>query len=120
MYVPGLTKNLLSLRKLLEDGFKIAKWTFNSAVLIKDTLALKFKIQNGLYVLCVDQGQVNAFTVRKDLPKIVLWHLRLAHLNFGAIKQQQRMELPKASRSTQVTTINLSATRHASWPKPKG
>ena len=87
MYVPGLTKNMLSLRKLLQDGFKIAKWTFDSAVLIKNTLALKFHVQHGLYVLHVEQGQVNAFTVRKELPKIVLWHLRLAHLNFGAIKK---------------------------------
>ncbi|KAF0721747.1 hypothetical protein Ae201684_018925 [Aphanomyces euteiches] len=87
MYVPGLTKNLLSLRKLLQDGFKIAKWTSDSAIQIKDTLALKSQVQHGLYVLCVGQEEVNAFTVRKEIPKIVLWHLRLAHLNFGAIKQ---------------------------------
>ncbi|KAH9101741.1 hypothetical protein AeMF1_021597 [Aphanomyces euteiches] len=40
MYVPGLTKNLLSLRRLLQDGFAIPKWTADSAVLIKNTLAL--------------------------------------------------------------------------------
>ncbi|KAF0731843.1 hypothetical protein Ae201684P_005852 [Aphanomyces euteiches] len=56
MYVPGLTKNLLSLRKLLQDGFKIAKWTSDSAILIKDTLALKFQVQHGLYVLHEDTG----------------------------------------------------------------
>ncbi|KAH9114804.1 hypothetical protein AeMF1_008350 [Aphanomyces euteiches] len=59
MYVPGLTKNLLSLCKLLQDGFKIAKWTSDSAILIKDTLALKFQVQHGLYVLHEDTGMDN-------------------------------------------------------------
>ncbi|KAH9120170.1 hypothetical protein AeMF1_007526, partial [Aphanomyces euteiches] len=88
MYVPGLTKNLLSLRRLLQDGFAIAKWTADSAILIKNTLALRFHVHQGLYVLSASQDeQVNAFTIRKSMPKLVQWHLRLAHLNFGAIKQ---------------------------------
>ncbi|KAG9398419.1 hypothetical protein AC1031_014606 [Aphanomyces cochlioides] len=88
MYVPGLTKNLLSLRRLLQDGFAIAKWTADSAILIKNTLALRFPVHQGLYVLTASQDeQVNAFTIRKSMPKLVQCHLRLAHLNFGAIKQ---------------------------------
>ncbi|KAH9058605.1 hypothetical protein Ae201684P_005948 [Aphanomyces euteiches] len=73
MYVPGLTKNLLSLRRQLQDGFAIAKWTADSAILIKNTLALRF---------------IKACTFfPQSMPKLVQWHLRLAHLNFGAIKQ---------------------------------
>jgi GAG-pre-integrase domain len=56
--------------------------------MIKDTTTiLKFHELNGLYVLRPHQEEANAFVVRKTLPKLVQWHLRLAHLNFGALKQ---------------------------------
>jgi hypothetical protein len=85
-YVPGMSKNLLSLRQLFKEGFKIAIWDVNQAALIKDTTVLKFKVVRGLYALRPHEAAVNTCIYRKPTPKLVQWHHRLAHLNFDANK----------------------------------
>jgi len=90
-YSQGLTKNLMSLNLLFKDGFKIARWDEAGAIFIKDTTVLRFMPYKGLFVLRPHEVEVNnACVVRKTTPKLVQWHLRLAHLNFGAIKQAAR------------------------------
>ncbi|KAF0701771.1 hypothetical protein As57867_007830, partial [Aphanomyces stellatus] len=40
-YVPNLKKNLLSYRLLLKDGFELAKWDLDVAIMIRDTFVLR-------------------------------------------------------------------------------
>ncbi|KAF0688955.1 hypothetical protein As57867_019462, partial [Aphanomyces stellatus] len=89
-YVPNLKKNLLSYRLLLKDGFELAKWDLDVAIMIRDTFVLKFTHHRVLYILRPYADQINSCLVRQPTPKLVQWHLHLAHLNFGAIKQAAR------------------------------
>ncbi|KAF0685382.1 hypothetical protein As57867_022644, partial [Aphanomyces stellatus] len=89
-FVPNLKKNLLSYRLLLKDGFELAKWDLDVAIMIRDTFVLRFTHHRGLYILRPYADQINSCLVRQPTPKLVQWHLRLAHLNFGAIKQAAR------------------------------
>ncbi|KAF0689299.1 hypothetical protein As57867_019176, partial [Aphanomyces stellatus] len=89
-FVPNLKKNLIALRLLLKDGFEIAKWDIDAAILIRDTCVPRFTHHRGLYVLRPYADQINSCLVRQATPKLVEWHMRLAHLNFGAIKQAAR------------------------------
>ncbi|KAF0711174.1 hypothetical protein As57867_005351, partial [Aphanomyces stellatus] len=89
-FVPNLKKNLIALRLLLKDGFEIAKWDIDAAILIRDTCVLRFTHHRGLYVMRPYADQINSCLVRQATPKLVQWHMRLAHLNFGAIKQAAR------------------------------
>ncbi|KAF0688960.1 hypothetical protein As57867_019459, partial [Aphanomyces stellatus] len=89
-FVPNLKKNLLSYRLLLKDGFELAKWDLDVANMIRDTFVLRFTHHSGLYILRPYADQINSCLVRQPTPKLVQWHLRLAHLNFGAIKQAAR------------------------------
>ncbi|KAF0691679.1 Aste57867_17147 [Aphanomyces stellatus] len=73
-YVQKVKKSLLACRLLLKDGFQVAKWNLNVAIMIRDTFVLRFIQHRRL----------------QSTPKLVQWHLRLAHLNFGAIKQAAR------------------------------
>ncbi|KAF0689410.1 hypothetical protein As57867_019077, partial [Aphanomyces stellatus] len=41
-FVPNLKKNILSYRLLLKDGFELAKWDLDVAIMIRDTFVLKF------------------------------------------------------------------------------
>ncbi|RHY97532.1 hypothetical protein DYB26_011825, partial [Aphanomyces astaci] len=89
-FVPNLKKNLLSLRLLLRDCLQVAKWDLDVAIMSLDTFVLKFTHHRGLYVLQQYEEHINSCLVRQSTPKLVLWHLRLAHLNFAAIKQAAR------------------------------
>ncbi|KAF0701738.1 hypothetical protein As57867_007838, partial [Aphanomyces stellatus] len=40
-FVPNLKKNLLSYRLLLKDGFELAKWDLDVAIMIRDTFVLR-------------------------------------------------------------------------------
>ncbi|KAF0707811.1 hypothetical protein As57867_006518, partial [Aphanomyces stellatus] len=40
-FVPHLKKNLIALRLLLKDGFEIAKWDLDAAILIRETCVLR-------------------------------------------------------------------------------
>ncbi|KAF0683728.1 Aste57867_24238 [Aphanomyces stellatus] len=72
------------------DGFEIAKWDLDVVILIRDTRVLRFTHHRGLYVLRQFADQINSCLVRQATPKSVQGHMRLAHLNFGAIKQAAR------------------------------
>ncbi|KAF0710391.1 hypothetical protein As57867_005528, partial [Aphanomyces stellatus] len=89
-FVPNLKKNLLSYRLLLKDAFELAKWDLDVAIMIRDTFVLRFTHHRGQYILRPYADQINSCLVRQPTPKLVQWHLRLAHLNFGAIKQAAR------------------------------
>ncbi|KAF0689588.1 Aste57867_18977 [Aphanomyces stellatus] len=70
-YSPGVSKNLLSLNMLFMDGFKITRWDAAGTTFIKDTMVLRFKPHNGLFILRPHEVEVNnACVVRKTKPKL--------------------------------------------------
>ncbi|RHY39537.1 hypothetical protein DYB38_012090, partial [Aphanomyces astaci] len=69
-FVPNLKKNLLSFRLLLRDGFQVAKWDLDVAIMILDTFVLKFTHHRGLYVLQPYEEHINSCLVRQSTPKL--------------------------------------------------
>jgi hypothetical protein len=86
LYVPGLTKNLLSISALEKKGFRVAfidgevfMWakgeTLNEAIIIGSE-------ENGLYKL---KGHSEAAMTHAIENSCELWHRRLAHINYEAL-----------------------------------
>jgi hypothetical protein len=86
LYVPGLTKNLLSISTLEKKGFRVAfidgevlMWpkgkTMEEAIVIG-------KEEGGLYKL---KGHSKAALTHSIENPCELWHRRLAHINYKAL-----------------------------------
>jgi hypothetical protein len=86
LYVPGLTKNLLSISALEKKGFEVAfidgevlMWakgeTLNEAIIIGSE-------ENGLYKL---KGHSEAAMTHAIENSCELWHRRLAHINYKVL-----------------------------------
>jgi hypothetical protein len=86
LYVPGLTKNILSISALEKKGFRVAfideevlMWakgeTFNEAIIIGSE-------ENGLYKL---KGHSEDAMTQAIENSCELWHRRLAHINYKAL-----------------------------------
>jgi hypothetical protein len=86
LYVPGLTKNLLSISALEKKGFRVAfidgevlmrakGETLNEVVIIGSE-------ENGLYKL---KGHSEAAMTHAIENSCELWHRRLAHINYKAL-----------------------------------
>jgi hypothetical protein len=86
LYVPGLTKNLLSISSLEKKGFRVSFidgyiliWakgeTLNEAIIIGSE-------ENGLYKL---KGHSEAAMTHAIENSCELWHKRLAHINYKAL-----------------------------------
>jgi hypothetical protein len=86
LYVPGLTKKLLSISTLDKKGFKVT--SINGEVLmrpkgknIEDEIVIG-KEEGGLYKL---KGQSEAALTHSTESPCELWHRKLAHLNYKAL-----------------------------------
>jgi hypothetical protein len=86
LYVPGLTKNLLSILALDKKGFRVAfidgevlMWPKGKT--IEDAIVIGTK-EGGLYKLKVHSDV--ALTHSTESP-CELWHKRLAHINYKAL-----------------------------------
>jgi transposase InsO family protein len=85
LYVPGLTKNLLSISALEKKGFRVA---FIDEVLmwpkgktIEDAIVIGTE-EGGLYKL---KGHLDATLIHSTESPCELWHRRLAHINYKAL-----------------------------------
>ncbi|RHY73906.1 hypothetical protein DYB38_013183, partial [Aphanomyces astaci] len=95
MFAPGFCKNMLALRVLLKEGYSVACWNAEKEILVNPTTdsQLYFGLRNGLFMLETSTlkplpvEEANVIIARQPIPKLVQWHRRFAHLNFGALKQ---------------------------------
>jgi transposase InsO family protein len=86
LYVPGLTKNLLSISALEKKGFRVAfidgevlMWAKGETM--KETIIIG-KEEGGLYKL---KGHSEAAMTHTIENPCELWHRRLAHINYKAL-----------------------------------
>jgi hypothetical protein len=86
LYVPGLTKNLLSISTLDKKGFKVSfidgevlMWPKGKT--IEDAIVIGTK-EGGLYKL---KGHSEAALTHSIENPCELWHRRLAHINYKAL-----------------------------------
>ncbi|RQM30786.1 hypothetical protein B5M09_013123 [Aphanomyces astaci] len=59
-FVPNFKKNLLSFRLLLRDGFQVAKWDLDVAIMILDRFVLTFTHHRGLFVFQPYEEHINS------------------------------------------------------------
>jgi hypothetical protein len=86
LYVPGLTKNLLSISALDKKGFRVAfidgevlMWPKGKT--IEDAIVIGTE-EGGLYKL---KGHSDAALTHSTESPCELWHRRLAHINYKAL-----------------------------------
>jgi hypothetical protein len=86
IYVPGLTKNLISISTLDKKGFMVA--FIDGEVLmcskrktIEDAIVIGME-EGGLYKL---KGHSDAALTHSTESPCELWHIRLAHINYKAL-----------------------------------
>jgi hypothetical protein len=92
LYVPGIRRNLLSIGCFIEQGYS-AEFIKNTC-LIRDMKTRATILQGsrigrkGLYkqrAQCLLNTEICSLKEQKDVDKTMLWHYRLAHLNFKAL-----------------------------------
>lgn len=86
LYVPDLDSNLLSVKKLTEDG-NVVKFEEDRCVISKNNiLQATGKIRGDLYELN-SKEIVNVIRQDKHQDCIHVWHRRMGHRNFDAVKK---------------------------------
>ena len=95
-HVPNIRRNIISGSCLVANGFEISL-KCNKVVLIHSgTFFGKGYLSNGLFVINAEPvlgSLVNNIPYVNCLESSNLWHARLGHLNFGALKNMMNLEL---------------------------
>ncbi|KAL8124691.1 hypothetical protein AgCh_012369 [Apium graveolens] len=96
-HVPNMCRNIISGSCLVSSGFEIS-FKCNKVVLIHTgTFFGKGYLSNGLFVINVDPvlGSLNNNVIPtvNCIESSNIWHARLGHLNFGALKNMMNLEL---------------------------
>ena len=81
LYVPNANVNLISLNKMLKDGYKV-NLLEDRATLLKEGKQIIFNFTDGLYKLKIEQF----FTSSERIDDLNLWHRRFGHANKKLIK----------------------------------
>ncbi|KAI3777237.1 hypothetical protein L1987_47035 [Smallanthus sonchifolius] len=92
LFAPGLTRNIISVSLLFEQGFK---YVFNGIAIsayLNDIFYFEAKPQNGIYEIDV-QTDNNIYNLSKRIKSGIndtfLWHCRLGHISKARIKRLQ-------------------------------
>ena len=95
LFILGFRRNLISISKLLDDGFSLS-FNNNLVIISRNGLTIyKGNSKNNLYVLrpLTHNSLLNTEMFKVEKPKIkkishddtYLWHLRLGHINLDRI-----------------------------------
>ncbi|KAC9852096.1 hypothetical protein E3N88_45172 [Mikania micrantha] len=92
LFAPGLTRNIISVSLLFEQGFK---YVFNGIAIstyLNDVFYFEAKPRNGIYEIDV-QPNNNIYNLSKRIKSGIndtfLWHCRLGHISKSRIKRLQ-------------------------------
>ena len=102
VYVPSLTRNIISVARLKQSGFTLR---FNDDAIHafkNDMFYLEARPQNGIYEVKLDSsindGSIyHTNTKRLKVSDSYLWHCRLGHINKKRISQLQKSGILKAN-----------------------
>ncbi|MCQ7056703.1 hypothetical protein M9Y08_18255, partial [Clostridioides difficile] len=111
LYVPSFRKNLISVSKLMMDGYSVV-FSNNVVIMRNDSFICSGMLENNLYTISCAQTetQVHASAStkkRKDSSQVnqtYLWHLRLGHVNLRRI---QRLVSSGSLESLQVEPFSV-------------
>ena len=93
-YIPNLCNNIISLGQLTEDGSKVVLrgaflWVYDR----NEKLLMKVKRSNNrMYKILLETCSPKRLAASLDDPAW-LWHTRLGHLNFQALKLMSKKEM---------------------------
>ncbi|GJZ84085.1 zinc finger, CCHC-type containing protein [Tanacetum coccineum] len=121
-YIPNLKNNILSLKQLRENGYKIVMQN-NLLLLYGQDQKLLMRVKrsrNWLYKINLKVGMPKCLLANLE-NHTWLWHARLGHLNFDSIKQMTQKKLvegiPSISHKNQVCNACLLG-KHNRAPFP--
>lgn len=108
-YIPGFSRNLLSIGTLDKRGIK-AVYEAHGVTLFKgeQKLAVGEKMNNNMYKLCIktvektDQVQMEANAVTCETN---LWHERMAHVNIRRSNDMAREGIVEGLKMTKATSV---------------
>ncbi|KAJ8881725.1 hypothetical protein PR048_018211 [Dryococelus australis] len=87
LYVPGLTRNQISVHKITADG-GIVKFTDNSVEMLKGRAKITGEKDNaGLYNTNLNCSETILLPESKQTSDLNLWHRRIGHLNVFSMKK---------------------------------
>lgn len=103
LIVPGLSHNLLSVRRLETNGFEI-RFKNGSGVIEKHRKVVAVATREGTSQLYTVQFQIKEVASHhcSSEERLKIWHKRLGHLNFDSLK---KMNLEKLETGTKHTKI---------------
>jgi len=124
LYVPDITKNLLSVNKITENGGTV-KFSQQEVEIIKEDTVIKGrKDSNGLYCLKLDCAESSMFSENSQLSVIELWHKKLGHMSYENMKKLIPMSfgmetLKITSNIAKCETCIISKQRRTSFGKTR-
>ena len=92
LFAPGLTRNIISVSLLFEQGFKYAFNGISIFAYLNDIFYFEAKPRNGIYEIDV-QTDNNVYNlskrIRSGINDTFLWHCRLGHISKARVKKLQ-------------------------------
>ncbi|KAD6119012.1 hypothetical protein E3N88_10283 [Mikania micrantha] len=92
LFAPGLTRNIISISLLFEQGFKYVFNGIATSTYLNDVFYFEAKPRNGIYEIDV-QPNNNIYNLSKRIKSSIndtfLWHYRLGHISKSRIKRLQ-------------------------------
>jgi len=89
IYIPELSKNLLSVSKITDSGAEVHFTKEEVIVKVKDKVILRGKkLKSGLYQVKMElKNEEETHLIEKNGSKIEIWHRKLGHLGDEALKK---------------------------------
>lgn len=85
-HVPQIKRNLISMAMFDQEGFNVIIMNDVLRVLRGDSVVMKGRIRNGIYVLQGTTGKDQSNATISDEDLTMKWHRRLGHVSYGGLK----------------------------------
>lgn len=97
LYTPDIKMNLFSVKRATDAGYKVVFEKAMASVIGPDgEIKIKAQMVNGLWIIIESERvPVNSALIGQTSAAIEVWHRRLGHLNYDAIKKMSRDSIVK-------------------------
>lgn len=93
LVVPGLKRNLISLRRICEKGAKVIFEKERGEVTYNNEIVMKLEKETDTQLYKIIEERNNVKEVFNHEVSVEKWHKRLGHLNYNTIKEMSKENL---------------------------